>query len=161
MPSLPLQSEPLVDDAELVRRIANHDEAAFECIMRRNNGALYRVARAILKNTADAEDVLQESYLSAYRHITDFRAEAKLSTWLTRIVVNQALARRRSRHRARIVVPLSQLHADQNLANLKTLKGTAFDKAYVDHEVAYHEQVLDAMDKVLIPNAQSAELRPC
>jgi RNA polymerase sigma-70 factor (ECF subfamily) len=52
--------------------------------MRRYNGALYRVARAILKNTADAEDVLQESHLSAYRHIADFRADAKLSTWLTR-----------------------------------------------------------------------------
>jgi len=48
---------------------------------------------------------------------------------------------------------------EQNLANLKGLKGAAFDKAYVDHEVAYHEQVLDALDKVLIPNAQNAELK--
>ena len=48
---------------------------------------------------------------------------------------------------------------DQNLAHLKDLKGHALDKAYIDHEVAYHEQVLDAMDKVLIPNAQNAELK--
>jgi putative membrane protein len=48
---------------------------------------------------------------------------------------------------------------DQNLANLKNLKGTAFDKAYVDHEVAYHQQVIDAVDKTLIPNAQNAELK--
>ena len=48
---------------------------------------------------------------------------------------------------------------DQNLHNLKTLKGAAFDKAYVDHEVTYHEQVLDAVDKVLIPNATNAELK--
>jgi len=48
---------------------------------------------------------------------------------------------------------------DKNVANLKTLKGTAFDKAYVDHEVAYHQQVLDAVDKVLIPNAKNAELK--
>jgi putative membrane protein len=48
---------------------------------------------------------------------------------------------------------------DQNLTNLKALKGHAFDKAYVDHEVAYHEQVLDAIDKVLIPSAQNAELK--
>ena len=47
---------------------------------------------------------------------------------------------------------------DKNLANLKTLKGAAFDKAYVDHEVAYHAQVLDALDKTLIPGAQNAEL---
>jgi RNA polymerase sigma-70 factor (ECF subfamily) len=112
MPSLPLLSDPAVDDAELARRIARHDEAAFEIVMRRHNGALYRVARAILKNDADAEDVLQESYLAAYRHIAEFRAEAKLSTWLTRIVVNQALARRRSQRRSRIVVPFSEEAAD-------------------------------------------------
>jgi putative membrane protein len=48
---------------------------------------------------------------------------------------------------------------EQNVANLKTLKGAAFDKAYIDHEVAYHQQVIDAMDKALIPNAQNAELK--
>ncbi len=108
MTALPLVSETTVDDAELARRIAGHDEAAFECVMRRNNAALYRVARAILKNEADAEDVLQEAYLAAFRHMGEFRAEAKLSTWLTRIVVNQALARRRSRDRAATVVPFSE-----------------------------------------------------
>lgn len=117
MSPLPLLSDTSVDDPELVRRIANHDEAAFEIVMRRHNGALYRIARAILKNTADAEDVLQESYLSAFRHIADFRADAKLSTWLTRIVVNQALARRRSRQRSRIVVPFSQLHAGERISS--------------------------------------------
>ena len=49
--------------------------------------------------------------------------------------------------------------AEQNVAKLKTLKGSAFDKAYVEHEVAYHQQVLDAIDKVLIPSAQNAELK--
>lgn len=48
---------------------------------------------------------------------------------------------------------------EENLKNLKTLKGAAFDKAYIDHEVAYHEQVLNAVDKVLIPNATNAELK--
>jgi putative membrane protein len=49
--------------------------------------------------------------------------------------------------------------AQENVANLKKLSGAAFDKAYVDHEVAYHEQVLDAIDKVLVPSAQNAELK--
>jgi putative membrane protein len=48
---------------------------------------------------------------------------------------------------------------EENVAHLKTLSGKAFDKAYVDHEVAYHQQVLDALDKTLIPNAQNAELK--
>ena len=48
---------------------------------------------------------------------------------------------------------------DDNIANLKKLKGTAFDKAYVDHEVEYHQAVIDAMDKTLVPSAQNAELK--
>ena len=48
---------------------------------------------------------------------------------------------------------------DKNVTHLKTLKGAAFDKAYIDHEVAYHQQVLDALDKVLIPNAKNEELK--
>ncbi|HEY7963888.1 MAG: DUF4142 domain-containing protein [Steroidobacterales bacterium] len=52
-----------------------------------------------------------------------------------------------------------QKGGDENLAKLKTLKGAAFDKAYVDHEVTYHEAVLDAVDKTLIPSAQNAELK--
>jgi RNA polymerase sigma-70 factor (ECF subfamily) len=108
-------SEPSVDDPELARRIAKHDHAAFESMMRRHNGALYRVARAILKNSSEAEDVLQEAYLSAYRHMGEFRGDAKLATWLTRIVVNQALARRRSQHRSRVVVPFSNLQTTDHV----------------------------------------------
>jgi RNA polymerase sigma-70 factor, ECF subfamily len=102
-----------MDDAEIARRIAADDEIAFETLMRRHNASLFRVARAIVKIDADAEDVLQESYLAAYRHIADFRADAKLSTWLTRIVINQALARLRTRHRTRTVVPFDDLEAHE------------------------------------------------
>jgi len=112
MSSSPLLSDASVHDAELARRIGRDDEGAFEFLMRRNNSRLFRVARAILKDAADAEDVLQEAYLTAYRHIADFRADAKLSTWLTRIVINKALALRRKRHRDRIVVHLDEMRPD-------------------------------------------------
>ena len=112
MSSSPFLSDPSLDDAELARRIGCDDEAAFESLMRRNNGRLFRVARAILKDAADAEDVLQEAYLTAYRHIADFRADAKLTTWLTRIVINKALALRRKRHRDRNVVHLNEMRPD-------------------------------------------------
>ena len=102
MPARPLASDSSINDAELARRIAGDDEAAFETLMRRHNGALFRVARAILKNEADAEDALQEAYLAAYRRMGDFHGDAKLSTWLTRIVINQALARLRNRQRTAI-----------------------------------------------------------
>jgi RNA polymerase sigma-70 factor (ECF subfamily) len=82
-----------------------HDYQAFETVMRRHNGRLFRIARAILKHDADAEDALQDAYLDAYRHLDDFRAEAELSTWLTRIVVNQSLMRLRRQKRDGAVVP--------------------------------------------------------
>jgi RNA polymerase sigma-70 factor, ECF subfamily len=94
-----------LDDQQLAVRIANKDHAAFEALMRRHNGKLFRVARAILKDDGEAEDALQEAYLEAYRHISAFRAEAQLSTWLTRIVINQSLMRMRRQKRDRVVVP--------------------------------------------------------
>lgn len=84
-----------VPDGELVPRAAHGDGVAFAAIMRRYNRRLFRTARAILGNDADAEDALQEGYLHAWRALGSFRAEARLSTWLTRIVANEALARRR------------------------------------------------------------------
>lgn len=106
----PVSAVPLsaIDDAELVRRVARDDHAAFEALMRRHNSRLFRVARAILKGDAEAEDALQDAYLDAYRHIGDFRGGAQLATWLTRIVINRALMRLRRRRRDRIVVPFGE-----------------------------------------------------
>ena len=82
------------------------DRAAFQQLMRQHNTALFRAARAIVRDDADAEDVLQEAYLAAYRHLGEFRGDARLSTWLTRIVINQALGRLRARRRDNVVALL-------------------------------------------------------
>ena len=82
-------------DHVLAARAAAGDGPAFETIMRRHNRLLFRTARSILKSDAEAEDALQDAYLRAWRAIDGFRAEAKLSTWLVRIVVNESLARLR------------------------------------------------------------------
>src|SRR5687767_5893159 len=74
--------------------------------MRRYNTRLFRTARAILKDDAEAEDALQDAYLEAYRHLHEFRGEAQLSTWLTRIVVNRSLMSLRSQKRHRNVVAI-------------------------------------------------------
>jgi RNA polymerase sigma-70 factor, ECF subfamily len=92
-------------DADLAGRIARRDQAAFETLMRRHNARLFRVARAILKDDGEAEDALQDAYLDAYRRIGDFRGDSQLATWLTRIVINQALMRLRRQKRDRVVVP--------------------------------------------------------
>lgn len=91
---------------ELARRVAAGEPTAFEALMRRHNRALFRTARAILRDDAEAEDVLQDAYLQAYRAIGGFRGEAKLSTWLARIVANEALAKARKRARRAEIVRL-------------------------------------------------------
>ena len=95
------------NDIELVERAANGDQPAFETIMRRHNRLLFRTARSILKSDAETEDALQEAYLRAWRALSTFRADAKLSTWLVRIVINEALGR--LRRRSAQVIPLESV----------------------------------------------------
>ena len=100
------------DDAELVRRIAAGDHAACRELMRRYNQRLYRTARAILKDDAEAEDAVQEAYLLAFRAMAGFRGDAKLSTWLVRIAANEALGRLRKRSRAAEIIPFDGIDGD-------------------------------------------------
>lgn len=94
------------DDASLARLIASGDKAAFVRMMRLHNRRLYRLARAILRDDAEAEDALQESYLAAYKAIAGYRGEASLVTWLSRLVLNECLARQRRRARRDNVAPM-------------------------------------------------------
>ena len=88
-----------LSDEEVVARVLEGDTAAFELLMRRHNQRLYRTARAILRDDAEAEDVMQDAYVRAYEHLDQFAGRAKFSTWLTRIAVHEALARVRRRGR--------------------------------------------------------------
>jgi len=93
-------------DAELARRIAAGDLDALRLLMRRYNQTLYRTARSILKDDAEAEDAVQEAYLLAHRAMGRFRGDAKMSTWLVRIVANEAIGRVRKRSRRAEVIRL-------------------------------------------------------
>jgi RNA polymerase sigma-70 factor, ECF subfamily len=88
-----------LSDEEVVGRVLAGDIALFEVIMRRYNPRLYRVARAILRDDAEAEDVMQDAYVRAHQHLRQFAGRAKFSTWLTRIAVHEALARAKKRNR--------------------------------------------------------------
>jgi RNA polymerase sigma-70 factor (ECF subfamily) len=82
-------------DAELVRRALAREETAVRTIMQANNRRLYRLARGILRNDAEAEDVVQETYVRALTHLESFRGDSSLATWLARIAMNEALGRLR------------------------------------------------------------------
>ena len=95
-------AEPLSDEA-VVARVLGGDVASFELIVRRYNQRLFRVARSIVGEDAEAEDIVQEAYVNAYQHLTQFEGRAPFSTWLTRIAVYEASARRRKRQQLRLV----------------------------------------------------------
>jgi RNA polymerase sigma-70 factor, ECF subfamily len=82
-------------DAELVSRARDREEAAIRSIMQSNNRRLYRIARGILRNDGEAEDVVQETYVRAFTHLESFRGDSSLATWLARIAMNEALGRLR------------------------------------------------------------------
>jgi RNA polymerase sigma-70 factor (ECF subfamily) len=86
-----------LDDTELAALARTGEAAVFRTIMQRHNRRLYRVARGVLGDDADAEDVVQETYVRAFEHLAHFRGESSLGTWLTRIAINEALGRRRKR----------------------------------------------------------------
>lgn len=99
--------DPRMPDEELAHRVAGGEEAAIRLLTKRYNQTLFRTARAILRDDAEAEDAVQEAYLKAIRAISNFRSDAKLSTWLIRITVNEALAKLRRAKRTAEVIPLA------------------------------------------------------
>jgi RNA polymerase sigma-70 factor, ECF subfamily len=103
----------LATEDELVARARNRDEAAVRTLIRQNNQRLFRLARSIMRNDTEAEDVVQESYVRAFTRLDEFRGEARLSTWLTRIVLNEAYGRLRRR---RTTAPFEGAEAAQAAA---------------------------------------------
>lgn len=101
-----VEASDTASDLALARRIADADREALITLMRRYNQRLYRTARAILRDNSEAEDAVQEAYIHAYRSIGNFRGDARLSTWLVSIVVNEAVARLRKRNRSAEIIQL-------------------------------------------------------
>ncbi|MER8602768.1 RNA polymerase sigma factor [Mesorhizobium sp. M1156] len=86
-------------DMQLVGRALARDGDAFRTIIKTHNQRLYRIARGVVRNDSEAEDIVQEAYVSAFAHLEAFRGDASLATWLSRIVINEALGRLRKRRR--------------------------------------------------------------
>lgn len=82
-------------DEQIVRRVLSGESGLFELVMRRYNERLYRTIRSVLRDEAEVEDAMQQAYVDAFQHLADFAGRSRFSTWLTRIALNEALARRR------------------------------------------------------------------
>jgi RNA polymerase sigma-70 factor (ECF subfamily) len=141
-----------MSDAELAERIGAGDQQAFGLLMRRHNQLLYRTARSILRDDAEAEDALQDAYLQAYRAIRQFRGDAKLSTWLTRIVVNEAIARSRKNNRR---AGVTALYPGDDYNDPSAEAGMEQHQANTPERNAMRSQARDLLEKSLdaLPDA--------
>jgi RNA polymerase sigma-70 factor (ECF subfamily) len=142
------RSERAPTDAEVVRGVLAGDVALFEVLMRRHNQRVYRTVRAILRDEAEVEDVMQQAYLRAYAHLRDFEGASSFSTWLVRIAVNEALGRIRKRDRVTLVadvpeeidptaVPPQTPEDGAATRELAALLEAAIDRLPTGHRVVY------------------------
>src|SRR5438045_4757538 len=98
-------------ETNLVDRARARDEGAIRAIIKANNQRLFRLARGILRDDAEAEDVVQETYIRLFTHLDEFRGESSLTTWLSRIAINEALGRLRKRKTVLLTDPGEQASA--------------------------------------------------
>jgi len=115
-----------ITNESLVKRVLEGDTALFEVLMRRHNQRLYRIARAVLREDGEAEDVMQDAYVKAYEHLHQFEGRASFSTWLSRIALYAALARLRRRKR---VVELDTI-PDSEKETMHSLQSSAPSPEY-------------------------------
>jgi len=135
-----------VADADLVRRTTAGDQTAFEQLMRRHNRRLFRIARATLRDDAEAEDALQEAYLHAYRNLHRFQGDATLGTWLSRVVLNECLGRLRRTARRNNIAPIFAPADQESLDQMGKSTLEAPDQAAMRAEVrALLERKLDEL----------------
>ncbi|MGJ5080555.1 RNA polymerase sigma factor [Bradyrhizobium sp. HKCCYLS3013] len=109
---------------DLIRRAKARDETAIRAILQANNRRLFRIARGILRNDSEAEDVVQETYVRALTHLDEFRGQSSLSTWLVRIAMNEAMGRLRGQRPA---LQLDVQHQDRPGAEVIQFPATSSD----------------------------------
>ena len=134
-------------DEDVVKRVLAGETALYEILMRRYNQRLYRVARSILRNDVDAEDVMQEAYVRAYQHLNQYAGEAKFSTWLTKIAVYEALGRLRRQGRTENLD--SVLNSDRHAMARMTSDTRDPERQAYDHELrVVLEGAIDSLPEI-------------
>src|SRR3954469_13183617 len=142
-----------VTDSELVAAVLAGDRRAFERLVSQYKRTLFRTARAILRNDADAEDAVQEALVQAYQALSTFRGESKLSTWLVRISANAALMRRRRAKGALAATQLEQLASSEPGPERQALRGElrrrfaeSIDVLPEEYRAVFRLRALDELD---------------
>jgi RNA polymerase sigma-70 factor, ECF subfamily len=128
-------------DAEIVARVCDGETSLFEILMRRYNERVYRAARAIVKDEAEAEDVMQQAYVNAFVHLRQFEQRSQFATWLTRIAIHEALSRRR-KWKPEVVAPVSE---EEDMDRFPTGQPDPERRAYAGELGRVLEAAVDAL----------------
>ena len=131
-------------DADIVGRVQAGDRALFEILMRRHNQRLYRVARAIVKDEDEVEDVMQQAYINAFTHLHQFEARSQFSTWLTRIALNEAFARRKKRGHD----PTAHMESNSSQERADVMDTLASPQADPEHQ-AYAQELHRVLEQAV------------
>jgi len=139
-------------EAELVRRARQNDAAAIRAIIERHNQRLYRLVRSVLRDAAEAEDALQETYLHAFKALDRFHGTARLSTWLTRIAMNEALGRLRRRKEMSSLDELSEAaHGSATVIRFPLVQPNAADPEHSAARAEVRRLLEQAIDQLPSP----------
>jgi RNA polymerase sigma-70 factor, ECF subfamily len=141
----PLRS-PLADE-DVVACVLAGDTAIYEVIMRRYNQRLFRIARAILLDDDEAEDVMQDAYVRAYASLDQFAGRAKFSTWLTKIAIYEALSRLRKRNREQ-EFPTNPDQPNQGIEAVKSSEPDPEQQTLRHEAASFLEQAVDALPDI-------------
>lgn len=128
-------------DAEIVARVCGGETSLFEILMRRHNERVYRAARSIVKDEAEAEDVMQQAYINAFVHLRQFEDRSQFSTWLTRITIHEALSRRR-KWKPDVVAAVNE---EQDMDRFATEQPDPERRAYASELAQVIESAVDAL----------------
>ena len=133
-----------LSDAEIVLRVRAGDGALFEILMRRHNQRIYRAARAIVKNEAEVEDVMQQAYINAFTHLHQFEERSQFSTWLMRIAVNEAIGRRQKMRVAAMTEHVEE-GSDDPMDTITSAQPTPEHQAYASELQRVLEEAVDGL----------------
>ena len=134
-------------DNELVARVRSGETALFEILMRRHNQRVYRVARAVLKDETEAEDVMQQAYINAFTHLHQFEDRSEFSTWLTRITLNEAFARRNRMKRAESLTAHAGDEAGDVMETMRSAQPDPERRAYAEELGRVLEHAVDELQE--------------
>jgi RNA polymerase sigma-70 factor (ECF subfamily) len=132
-------------DAEIVDRVRAGEASLFEVLMRRHNQRVYRAARAVVKDEAEVEDVMQQAYVNAYVHLDQFEQRAQFSTWLIRIALNEAFARRKKTRAAESFVDDGDGERKESMNTMSSPQPDPERQAYAEELRRVLEHAVDTL----------------